>query len=88
MRGVSDPPCGIAAALRPDFGATSDVDILVSFLPGYAMTFESYVEMSDELSTIFAGRAIDLVEKRLLRNPFRRREILSTRRIVYAANPT
>ncbi len=52
------------------------------------MTFESYVEMSDELSTIFAGRAIDLVEKRLLRNPFRRREILSTRRIVYVANPT
>lgn len=73
------------SVLRSDFDADSDIDLLVSFLPGAAMTFEGFVEMRQELSSIFGGRSIDLVEKRLLRNPFRRHEILTTRRVVYAA---
>ncbi len=73
------------SVLRDDFDANSDVDVLVSFVPGSAMTFEGFLEMRDELSTIFGERPIDLVEKRLLRNPFRRHEILTTREILYAA---
>ena len=34
---------------------------------------------------MFGGRPVDLVEKRLIVNPFRRHEILTTRRVVYAA---
>jgi predicted nucleotidyltransferase len=49
------------------------------------MTFESFLEMREELSQMFGGRPIDLVEKRLLRNPFRRQRILTTRRVLYAA---
>jgi hypothetical protein len=30
------------------------------------------------------GRSVDLIEKEGLRNPYRRHEILSTRRVVYA----
>jgi hypothetical protein len=41
--------------------------------------------MRDALSAIFGGRRIDLVQKRLLSNPFRRHEILRTREILYAA---
>jgi hypothetical protein len=41
--------------------------------------------MRDELSEMMGGRNIDLVEKRLVKNPFRRHEILTTREIVYAA---
>lgn len=70
--------------LRDDFGPESDVDVLVSFLPGEQMTFEGFLDMRDELASLF-GRNVDLVEKRLLRNPFRRHEILTTRRVVYAA---
>lgn len=73
------------SVLRDDFRPDSDVDVLVSFDEGSRMTFEGFVEMRDELSALFGGREIDLVEKRLVKNPFRRHEILTTREIVYAA---
>lgn len=71
--------------LRDDFRPDSDVDVLVSFLPGRQMTFEGFVDMREELSAMFGGREVDLVEKRLVKNPFRRYEILTTREVVYAA---
>jgi predicted nucleotidyltransferase len=71
--------------LRDDFGPDSDVDVLVSFEPGASMTFEGFIDMREELSEIFGGREVDLVEKRLVKNPFRRREILDTREVMYAA---
>lgn len=40
--------------------------------------------MIDELREIF-GRDVDLVERSGLRNPFRRREILGNREVIYAA---
>src|ERR1700677_868463 len=73
------------SVLRDDFGPHSDVDILISFSPGAKMTFEGFIEMREELSLIFGDRPVDLVEKRLLRNPFRRYEILTTHEVLYAA---
>ena len=73
------------SALRDDFRPDSDVDVLVHFGPGGGMTFEGFLDMRDELSSLFGGRPIDLVERRLVRNPFRRYEILTTRRVLYAA---
>ena len=49
------------------------------------MTLEKYLDMRDELSAMFGGREVDLVQKRLLKNPFRRHEILTTREVLYAA---
>ena len=72
------------SVLRDDFRPDSDVDVLVTFQPGASMTFEGFLDMRDELAEIF-GREIDLVEKRLITNPFRRHEILTTRRVLYAA---
>ncbi len=43
------------------------------------------VEMREELQEIF-GREVDLVEREGLRNPFRRRAILSQRAIIYEAS--
>jgi len=40
--------------------------------------------MATELEVLF-GRKVDLVEKEALRNPFRRKAILDSREIVYAA---
>jgi len=73
------------SALRHDFRADSDIDILINLQPGQTMTLESFLDMRDELSTIFDGREIDLVQKRLLKNPFRRHEILTHREVLYAA---
>jgi hypothetical protein len=70
--------------LRADFRPDSDVDVLVGFAPDGGITFENRVDMLDELRAIF-GHDVDLVDKRLVRNPFRRQTILSNREIVYAA---
>jgi len=71
--------------LREDFGPESDVDVLIALEPAQSMTLEKYMDMHDELSAMFGGREIDLVQKRLLKNPFRRQEILSTREVLYGA---
>ena len=70
--------------LRDDFRPDSDVDVLFQLLPGEKMTLEKFVEMRDELVVMF-GREVDLVEKPLLRNPYRRDEILRTREVLYVA---
>ena len=72
------------SALRDDFRPDSDVDVLVSFAADAQWSLFDIVQMQDELKAIF-GREVDLVEKEALRNPFRRRAILSGREVLYAA---
>jgi len=71
------------SALREDFQPESDVDILISFEPDIPWSLFDWVDMIEELKNIF-GREVDLVEKSGLRNPFRRQEILSSRKVIYA----
>lgn len=71
------------SALRGDFQPESDVDVLVEVDPSRALSAWDWTDMIEELKSLF-GREVDLVEKDAIRNPFRRREILSTSRIVYA----
>jgi predicted nucleotidyltransferase len=73
------------SVLRDDFRPDSDVDVLLVFQPDGGMTFENFLDIRDELSAMFGGREVDVVQKRLLKNPFRRYEILTTREVVYAA---
>ncbi len=70
------------SALREDFGPESDLDFLVSFAPGTTLTIDHFLDMKEELETRF-GRSVDLVEKEALRNPWRKREILRTREVLY-----
>ncbi|MDI6853425.1 MAG: nucleotidyltransferase family protein [Deltaproteobacteria bacterium] len=72
------------SVLRDDFGPESDVDVLVSFGPGGGISFDNRVQILEELEEMF-GRKVDLVVKKNLRNPFRRRAILNSREILYAA---
>jgi predicted nucleotidyltransferase len=51
------------SVLRNDFRPDSDVDVLVTFLPGRQMTFDSFIEMQDELSAMFVCRIVVLVQK-------------------------
>ncbi len=72
------------SVLRDDFRPDSDIDALVSFEPDAPWDLFHLVDMRDELIALF-GRDVDLVEKEGLRNPFRRRTILDTREVIYAA---
>jgi len=70
--------------LREDFRPDSDVDVLVTFAPEARVSLFDLVDMQDELKVIFK-RDVDLLEKDALENPFRKREILGTAQVVYAA---
>jgi hypothetical protein len=72
------------SVLREDFNPESDVDVLISFEPDIPWSLFDWVDMVEELKNIF-GRDVDLVETSGLRNPFRRKEILSRRQVIYAA---
>ena len=73
------------SVLREDFGPTSDVDVALTFKPGHGFTFENTPEIDDELRRIFGGRPVDVVEVERVRNPLRKRAILQSRRVIYAA---
>ncbi len=72
------------SVLRADFRPESDVDVLVSFAAEAPWTLWDLSAMREELEGIF-GREVDLVEKKGLRNPFRRQAILANQQLLYAA---
>ena len=76
--------CLFGSVLREDFGADSDVDVLVDLFPGHGLTLYDWLDMIKELENLF-GRRVDLVSKSAIRNPVRRQEILHTAEVVYAA---
>ncbi len=75
------------SVLREDFSDDSDIDVLVVFDPSARYGFFDLVHMQSELKELF-GRNVDLVSRRGIetsRNPFRRKAILESAEIVYAA---
>ncbi len=70
--------------LCDDFRPDSDVDVLVIFQPDTPWSLWDLMEMKEELEVLF-GRPVDMIEKEALRNPWRKRRILSTYEVVYAA---
>jgi hypothetical protein len=74
------------SAVRDDFSADSDVDVLVTFSPAARPTLFDLVEMTDDLEAIF-GRQVDLVTRPSVEasaNYLRRRAILDTAEVIYA----
>ncbi len=72
------------SVLRDDFRPDSDVDVLVSFHPDSTSTLDDLLDMREELQSLF-GRKVDLLEQDAIRNPYRRKSILTTKHIVHAA---
>lgn len=72
------------SVLRDDFRPDSDIDVLISIDPKAHIGLFELIDMQLELEKMFK-RPVDLVEKEGLRNPYRRREILRTAQVVYAA---
>ena len=72
------------SALRADFRPDSDVDVLVTFSKEAEISLFDLVQMKIDLEKMF-HRPVDIIEKDALENPFRKREILRTAQVIYAA---
>lgn len=75
------------SVLRKDFGSESDIDVLALFASDARWSLLDHVDMQDELQIIFKRKA-DLVSRHGIeqsRNHIRRKEILETAEVIYAA---
>lgn len=75
------------SVLRDDFGPESDIDLLVTFAPDARWSLFDHMAMEEELATVL-GRKVDLISRTAIEhshNWIRRRAILGTARVVYAA---
>ena len=75
------------SALRDDFRPDSDIDVLVTFASDAAWSLLDHARMQDELRAILK-RNVDLISRRgieLSRNPIRRKAILGSAKVIYAA---
>ena len=68
------------SALRPDFNADSDLDVLVDFEPEAHIGW-AFVTLSDELSELL-GRQVDLNTPDMLSRYFRD-DVLASMQVVY-----
>ena len=59
------------SVLRDDFRADSDVDALVEFEPGHTPGLAIY-DIEQELSAVFGGRRVDLVNPKYLNHRLKR----------------
>ena len=66
------------SVLRDDFRPDSDVDVLVTYEPSHHLTLSHLLSMQEEIEQLF-HRSVDLVEKKLLKNPYRRSNAAGTR---------
>jgi predicted nucleotidyltransferase len=69
---------------RGSDGADSDIDLLVTFAPNAPWDVLDILDLRAELADLF-GRAVDLVEEKAIRNPYRRASILRDKSVLYAA---
>ena len=71
------------SSIRDDFREDSDVDFLVTFMENSKLTLFDIVDLKDDFISIL-DREVDIVEKEALRNPIRKKIILSTAEVIYA----
>jgi predicted nucleotidyltransferase len=71
------------SVLRDDFRSDSDIDVLISFSSEHRLRWDYRLKMQEEIEYLLS-RKVDLINKKYLKNPYRRREILNTKQVVYA----
>lgn len=70
--------------LSSDFRPDSDVDVLVTFSAEAKWSLFDLYRMQTDLSLLL-GRTADIHETGTIRNPFRKRGILSSKEVIYAS---
>lgn len=73
------------SVLRDDFRPNSDIDLLITFAPAHGWSLLDLVDLQDEFEQLFR-RPVDIVQRKNLRNPYRRQEILATQQSLYVQN--
>lgn len=79
--------CLFGSVLRDDFGPESDIDVLVKFEADHSPGLLGIVQMEQEMAEMF-GHRVDLVTRNAVeksRNYIRRKKILDSARVLYAA---
>lgn len=76
------------SVLRDDFRAEgddpSDIDVLIVFAEEHGWNLFHVMDMQWELEAMF-DRKVDLLQKKQLKNPYRRHNILKTHRVIYGS---
>ena len=72
------------SVLRADFSPDSDIDLLITFNDDENISLFDLMDLESELSDIF-NRPVDIIEPAALTNPIRRKNILATSELLYAA---
>jgi uncharacterized protein len=70
------------SVLSDSFRSGSDIDVLVEFEPGHVPGLQ-LINIQDELSSIFDGRAVDLVTPGFLNRRIRNK-VLAQAQVIYA----
>jgi predicted nucleotidyltransferase len=74
-----------SAARVTDFDpARSDVDLLVTYLPGHVPNIVGYLALQDALTDLLRRR-VDLVADKAIVNPYVRAGVEHSRQLLYAA---
>jgi uncharacterized protein len=74
-----------SAARGSDFDpGRSDIDLLVTYVPGYHPGIAAYQDLRDAFTELL-GRSVDLVIEGAVENPFIRAGIERSRELLYAA---
>lgn len=79
--------CLFGSVLRDDFSSESDIDVLVKFDADHTPGIMGIVRMEQEMADMF-GHRVDLVTRNAVeksRNHIRRKAILESARVLYAA---
>ena len=71
------------SAARGELTPESDIDLMVEFEPGSAVSLWDMPAMRQEISALFDDRSVDLVPPDVLKNPFRRKAILPELQVIY-----
>lgn len=71
------------SVLTEKFNKSSDIDLLVDFLPMNALEYtENYYDLKFSLQDIF-DRKIDLLEQKALKNPYFIQNINENKKLIY-----
>ncbi|NES71891.1 MAG: hypothetical protein F6K24_45160 [Okeania sp. SIO2D1] len=71
------------SVLRDDFRCDSDIDVLYKFAPQHGWSLFDVIDMRQELEEML-HKKVYFVDKKALRNPYRRQEILRTYQVIYS----
>jgi predicted nucleotidyltransferase len=73
------------SALRPDFDARSDIDLLAEFDDPVDMSLaDQFFNFWEEVANLF-GRRVDLVELKAIKNPIFAENVNRSKQLLYAA---